>query len=281
MYHIQEQETGHLGNSAEGTAPVHSGSEFIKHFQEESTPAIDTPAPAVEEADPLPSTDPPRGNGFPFPEPKPEDKRPLFVSPEQDEEVPGTTAPVKPKEPKDERERKTESLMKARDFLQSRLLAYAVARGGSPKDYQYDEDMIEDLVKAWSHYFDENDIKVPANLDLLITELYTTGVLVEKAWRDGKVNKRNEAAREEPENRAKIIELAAQPVQRSRYNIDAEGYYTYDASGNYLKAGEPKERADLKDLDKIVKLKSNRPHLLKLFKQEDLAAAGWKENEEE
>ena len=210
MYHEQEQQkllpspratdTQTTQNMPENNvidvAPEDSAKAFEQEFQQQAKVAADTVTPELPDggsADPAvvdPNAPKPQGSTFGFPQPKPEDKRPLFTL--DDEEIKADEGKTPKKvDTFTETERKTLSIMKARDFLQSRLLCYAVAKGQDPELYSYDELMLEELSKAWAHFFEENNIQIPANIDLVVTELYTTGAIVTRAWADGKIVKEN------------------------------------------------------------------------------------------
>lgn len=155
---------------------------------------------------------------------------------------------------------KTERLLKFRDFLQKKGLAFLAGDmalqstfGMEPWEFEMLEEIYTDTLIEMGH--------IPKWLDFLIVEAMVLGPKISKALGNRKVlaeNKRLQAKIEQLEARPDSHYRAPEPQGqffrtdlKKWWQIDANGYFLYDLGG-YIKAENKKDKPDVSDAEQYA-----------------------------
>jgi hypothetical protein len=151
---------------------------------------------------------------------------------------------------------KTERLLKIRDQLQSRLLAFAARQPENHKSFELDKWEFDWLVDVYSEIVGEFGT-IPVWVEIILVESCVMGpkiMAVLDSRRKEKIieqqaaeisrlrNEKNGFTRNETPSPATGT---SRPDAKKYWQVNAEGRFLYDINGNYLKDGEAKERPDL------------------------------------
>ncbi len=229
---------------------------FLNEVAKPTTPALGTnPMPNI----PIPTyTDIPKATPPPVPaqEPVNGNGEPNFIFTDDDTEQ-GTESAIPGEQPKKQSSEYMDTVLRgiitAEEFATSRICAI-VAGTDDATPFKYQEEDKQVLLTLLEPFRDIIADKCPAALPLF---LVYGGLKTDQAFRASKMRKTrlaNEAAKQSPEVAEKVAKAAAGEgaKERTNFKINAKGEYLNDRYGKYLKVGEPRELAEIKDIDRIL-----------------------------
>lgn len=220
---------------------------FLKEVEKPTTPAPGTtipsePAPAYE----IPAMPPPG----PAPEPPRKPDEPMF---KQEEPEPERQEQAPPKHSADYKRKMVRSLLLGEDFATSRICGIV---GGTDEyaQFMYTEEDLNTILDLLEPYYDMIIAKVPGWLPLIVVYGGFKTQQIMRAAKVHKTNKANSAARTDPNVANKVANAfkAQEEKPRTNFKINKKGEYIYDRYGKYLKVDEPKELANIADIDRIL-----------------------------
>lgn len=256
--------------------PVVTEDQLIKELSQERQAAVGV---TNEGAQPGEATQISGGNNQPAPF--------TFGDPPPDEPLPPaepifTTAPAPTTEGEDQpteaikpinkaaAKRKLETMLKARDMIQARLLQ-KLAKTKDKTRFKLDEEGFEMLVEAYLPYMEQHGEKIPVWIDLLLAELIVTGSLIIEAVGERKVNVKNEeivsSGNFDNKEAFKGIKMVKAERKRS-FQIDDQGYWIKMPNGDYIKQPERTEKASAEYLPQIAAA-NPRARVQSVFKLSD------------
>lgn len=229
---------------------------FMQEIGKPTTPAIGTTLPQGPEPQYyIPPEAPP---------PPPEEAQrnpdePMFRR--EDAELPKEEQPA-PQLSLDKKRKQVRALLLGEDFATSRICGI-VAGTDQYGLFKYSEDDINTLLDLLEPYYDMILDKIPGWIPLIMVwgGLKTQQIMA--ASKMYKVNKANAAARTDKTVLEKVANAANGEGEKERTNfkITKRGEYQHDRYGRYLKLDEPKEKAELRDIERI--LESNKVSIVK------------------
>lgn len=202
-------------------------------------------------AEPPPSPEPAQPRNPEEPIFKPED-----TQADKDEQTDNDTEQVS--ESYDKQRKKVRWLFTGLDVVESNILAF-VALTDDKKQFRNSESDTEDLLDTLTAYYDRILSLIPAWIPFVMVFFGLQFDKVRRAIKLRRTAKANAAAKNNPALVNKVQAAAATEDEKPRTNfkINKKGEYIYDRYGKYLKADEPRELADIADIDRI--LESNKP----------------------
>lgn len=245
---------------------------FMQEINQPAKLAADTPVPPAPAQE---SITPPTGGAwrtklFGTPEAKPEEQaapKPVFEEVINEQEKKQEQA-----KPTDEKGLTLEMMLRVRNDLQATLLA-AAARSNNPEKYKISDDELDLLAELWYPYWDEIKLVIPKWLPLLVLEAKIMGVLIRRAYTDGNQNRKNTQA-----VRSGVVAQAAKAatgvnandasIERTHFQIHADGTYVKNRDGSYHYADEPGgEIPDLTNAEHVERIiaKNGRRKVMRIF----------------
>ncbi len=242
---------------------------FYSELQQVAKPAADTPAPA-----PAPVVTPGTGGGWrekilgETKAPEQPEPKPIFEEVVQEQEKQQQQAA----KPLDEKGTTLEGMLKVRNELQASMLAI-LAQSKNPDLYKMTDEELDFLAELYLPYWDSIKMVIPHWLPLAIMEFKIMGGLINRAYQDGKQNKKNTQAIRGG-SVAQVVKAAAganandASIERTNFQIHADGTYVKNRDGSYHAAGEPGgELPDLTNKEHLERLiaKNGRRKVMRIF----------------
>lgn len=158
----------------------------------------------------------------------------------------------------DKQRKKVRWLLTGLDVVEANILAF-VAMTDDKKQFRDSDNDTEDLLDTLTAYYDRILSVIPAWIPFIMVFFGLQFDKVRRAIKLRRTAKANAAAKNNPALVNKVQAAAATEGDKPRTNfkINKKGEYIYDRYGKYLKADEPRELADIADIDRI--LESNKP----------------------
>jgi len=165
-----------------------------------------------------------------------------------------------------------DTMLRVRNDLQAGVLAF-MAQSSNPERYKMNDEELDLLAELWAPYWDELKLVIPKWLPLTIIEVKIMGSLINRAYKDGKQNKKNTQAIRGGAV-AQVVKAAAganandASIERTNFQIHADGTYVKNRDGSYHAAGEPGgEIPDLTNAEHVERLisKNGRRKVMRIF----------------
>jgi hypothetical protein len=237
----------------ENSQPPATPEDFLKEVETPTIPAPGTEAPKG----PVPDYAIPQAPPEPAPTVHREPDQPIF-SKESDSSTEAAAEKEAPKRSPDYKSKVVRGLITAEGFISAQICG--IASGADDiKGFQYTPDQV-DMLQVMLEPFEELILeKCPAALPLLLVYGGIKVDQIRKAVAMRKTVKANAAARTDTSIYEKVANVATaqQEKPRKNFKISKNGEYRYDRFGNYVKAEEPKEKASIDDIERI--LECNKP----------------------